>query len=184
MEKLELPQDCSGLRILDIGARDGYFSFLLEQRGAREVIAVDYMLPEKMGVSILHDIFDSKVQFDTDNIYSITPEKYGTFDIGLLYHLRNTLLALDRVREFCTNELYVESYIINEDLNKLKNLSSSPLLGFVKREKKQNSWGTLSDQLRRVSLMRFYPKDELNNNYTNWWDLTMFVPHFLSTKQL
>ena len=31
---LELPDDLSGLRVLDIGARDGFFSFECERRGA------------------------------------------------------------------------------------------------------------------------------------------------------
>ena len=34
LEALGLPDDCSGLRVLDIGCRDGFFSFAMEARGA------------------------------------------------------------------------------------------------------------------------------------------------------
>src|ERR1041384_7791790 len=48
---LRLPADCSGLRARDLGARDGYFSFELERRGA-EVMAVDYTPPEATGFRV------------------------------------------------------------------------------------------------------------------------------------
>src|SRR4051794_38823127 len=64
-EKLQLPEDCTGLRVLDIGARDGYFSFLLEQRGAAEVVAVDHAAQSETGFPILKEIFNSKVRWET-----------------------------------------------------------------------------------------------------------------------
>ena len=36
-----IPRDFSGLRVLDVGAFDGFYAFLAEARGAREVVAVD-----------------------------------------------------------------------------------------------------------------------------------------------
>ena len=37
----ELPEDMSGLRIIDVGASNGFFSFLFEQRGAKRVISTE-----------------------------------------------------------------------------------------------------------------------------------------------
>ena len=37
----EIPQDLSGKTVLDIGAADGYFSFLAEKRNAAKVVAID-----------------------------------------------------------------------------------------------------------------------------------------------
>ena len=34
LQMMQLPADCSGMRVLDIGTRDGFFSFELERRGA------------------------------------------------------------------------------------------------------------------------------------------------------
>ncbi len=36
-----IPEDFGGLRVLDVGAFDGFYAFLAEARGARQVIAVD-----------------------------------------------------------------------------------------------------------------------------------------------
>ena len=36
-----IPQDLTGKTVLDVGANDGFYSFLCEQRGAKKVLAVD-----------------------------------------------------------------------------------------------------------------------------------------------
>src|SRR3954466_11917283 len=41
LKKLRMPQDLSGMSVLDIGAWDGFFSFEAERRGAKRVLAVD-----------------------------------------------------------------------------------------------------------------------------------------------
>jgi tRNA (mo5U34)-methyltransferase len=148
LENLELPGDCRGLRALDLGTRDGFFAFELEKRGAEEVIAIDHISPEKTGFLILKEIFGSKVQYYQDNVYNLSKEKYGEFDLvlclGLLYHLRDPLLALNRVREVCRNELYVESFIIDDH--------------FINNK-----------ELLNIPIMQFYPTNELSGNFTNWW---------------
>ena len=40
-EKYALPKDMSGLRVLDIGAWDGYWTWEALKRGASEVVAID-----------------------------------------------------------------------------------------------------------------------------------------------
>lgn len=154
LARLELPEDCSGLRVLDLGARDGFFSFTLEQHGAKEVIALDHVPPEQTGFHVLQEIFDSKVKFFTENVYNLSPEKYGKFDIvlclGLLYHLRNPLLALDRIRAVCLDKLYVESHVIDYALRNLGEAAPR-------------------SELLRLPLMRFYPREELAGDGTNWW---------------
>ncbi len=51
LQMLQLPSDCTGMRVLDIGTRDGFFAFELERRGA-DVVAVDYMPAERTGFPI------------------------------------------------------------------------------------------------------------------------------------
>src|SRR6266496_1047254 len=70
---LELPKDCSGLRVLDIGARDGFFSFELEQRGA-EVLAIDYVPPDRTGFMVAKEILGSNVTYKVANVYDLDPE--------------------------------------------------------------------------------------------------------------
>ncbi len=100
LEAIGLPKDAAGLRVLDVGSRDGFFAFEMERRGAR-VVAVDHARPEATGFSIAAGILESRVTFQTANVYDLTPEMLGTFDLvlflGILYHLRNPMRALDRV---------------------------------------------------------------------------------------
>src|SRR6201996_4023048 len=109
LDTLRLPDDLSGLRVLDIGARDGFFSFECERRGAAEVVAIDYLPPEETGFPIAKKLVGSDVELRQANVYDLTPEEFGTFDLvlflGVLYHLRDPMLALDRIADVSTGRV-------------------------------------------------------------------------------
>jgi tRNA (mo5U34)-methyltransferase len=156
---LELPADCRGLRALDIGASDGFFSFELERRGAT-VLAIDHRPIDGHGFKIARDLLGSKVQYEVANVYDLNPERFGKFDIvlflGVLYHLRNPILALDRIESVCKDRLWVESHVMDG--------------GFV--DPKTHALGTLKSvapKLVSVPIMQFFPRAELNGDFTNWW---------------
>ena len=50
-----------------------------------------------------------------DNVYNLSPQRHGTFDLvlclGVLYHLRNPLLGLDRLWGVCDRDLILETQI-------------------------------------------------------------------------
>src|SRR5688572_28673404 len=75
LERLDLPADCGGLRALDIGARDGFFSFELERRGA-DVVAIDYMDPSVSGFDVARDLLGSRVECQVCNLYDLSPERH------------------------------------------------------------------------------------------------------------
>lgn len=92
--------DFTGKRVLDIGCRDGMFSFQAERQGAREVIGIDNDL-SRGAVEFLIPHFGSRVQMYEMNLYDLTPERFGTFDIiifpGVLYHLRYPVWGLKKI---------------------------------------------------------------------------------------
>lgn len=160
-DRIGLPLDCSGLRVLDIGCADGYFAFLAERRGAADVVAIDYRRRTSSGFDIAHRLLGSKVAFHDDNVYDLTPEKYGAFDVvlmfGLLYHLRNPLSALDTVRTMVRTggRLFAETHIIDDavllaDGTNAKMADVSPLL-------------------REAPMWQFYKGASLNGDITNKW---------------
>ena len=109
---LGLPADAHGLRVLDIGCRDGFFAFELERRGA-DVHGLDYADPEVTGFGIASRVLGSRVSYSVANVYDLDPDRFGTFDLvlflGVLYHLRNPMLALDRQDHNSVQPSIVES---------------------------------------------------------------------------
>jgi len=161
LDLIGMPEDLSGMRVLDIGARDGFFTFEAERRGAREVVALDNESPHNTGFSIAAELLDSKATYITENVYSLDPERYGRFDLvlflGVIYHLRHPLLALDRIHDVCSPEalLLLETHMIDEGL-----------------VDEGGNWGRLADfhpQLTSIPLAQYYPADMLGSDPTSQW---------------
>jgi SAM-dependent methyltransferase len=93
--------DLKDKRVLDIGCRDGLFSFAAEKMGAKEVIGIDNDL-SKPATEFLIPFFNSKIRLEQLNLYDLTPDRYGLFDVvvfpGVLYHLRYPFWGLGRVK--------------------------------------------------------------------------------------
>jgi len=155
---LGLPADCTGMRALDIGARDGYFSFELEKRGA-EVTAVDYMPSTTTGFSIAAHLLGSKARYLQENIYNLSRKTLGEFDIvlflGLLYHLPDPLGALRIVRTLCRGLMFLETLVIDG-------------LVFLPDGRKA-ALQELHPALSELPLMQFFPGSSRNNDKTNFW---------------
>lgn len=158
LRALDLPSDLSGLRVLDIGTRDGFFAFECESRGA-EVTAIDYMEPEETGFPVAKELLGSSVEFSQQNVYGLDEETYGTFDLvlflGVLYHLRDPMLALDRIWDVCRGRLIVETQVIDEALL----TSTGEFRGL----------GEIDPELELAPLMQFYPGAALNDDPTCVW---------------
>ncbi|CAN5140954.1 hypothetical protein BH20ACT16_BH20ACT16_00650 [soil metagenome] len=160
LARLGLPDRCDGLRVLDIGVRDGFFSFELERRGA-EVVAIDYMDPADTGFAVARELLESKVDYVVDNVYDVTPQQYGTFDIvlflGVMYHLRDPLLALDRLWDVCNDGAIIalETQILDSALL----LQDGTFTALKKIDKR----------LDDLCLMQFHPGDSLHGDHTNYW---------------
>jgi tRNA (mo5U34)-methyltransferase len=98
-----LPEDLSGTRALDIGCNAGFYSFQLAARGA-EVLALDldehYLHQARWAAQHLDP--ERRVEFCQGSVYDLV-DVDGTFEVvlfmGVLYHLRYPLLALDVVAE-------------------------------------------------------------------------------------
>jgi tRNA (mo5U34)-methyltransferase len=114
-ELIQLPADLTGKSVLDIGAYDGYFSFEAERRGAAYVLAYDHLPPDQSGFNVAREVLQSKVEHRVGSVYDLDPVVVGEFDIvlflGVIYHLRSPLLALQRIYGVCRQVMYLESQI-------------------------------------------------------------------------
>jgi len=113
-----LPEDMTGLRVLDIGCADGFFSFEAERRGAAQVIAIDSSPHSVRRFNICRAALDSRATAFLVNVYDLSPRQLGTFDVvmcfGVLYHLRNPLLALERIFSISSGRLFLQTASFEE----------------------------------------------------------------------
>jgi len=161
LTQINLPEDLSGLRILDLGARDGYFSFECERRGAKEVVALDYVPSDQTGFEICKKILNSKVNYVNNNVYSIDKGSIGDFDLvlclGLIYHLRHPVLAIDRIYDVLkvNGTLILETHIIDG--------------GLVDQNEEWISLASIDSRLSEMQMAQFYAGGKLNGDVSNFW---------------
>jgi len=95
-----LPADLHGASVLDVGCNAGFYAFEMKRRGAGRVVAIDtdprYLAQARLAAEVLgHDI-----ELRELDVYRVA-ELGERFDLvifmGVLYHLRHPLLALDRL---------------------------------------------------------------------------------------
>ena len=115
-----LPEDLSGLRILDIGCAEGYFSFEAEKRGAREVIAIDSSPDSVRRFNIVKSARQSSATAYLCSVYDLDRKKFGTFDLvlfyGVFYHLKHPQLAIEKIADVCTGQLLFQTHIYEEPI--------------------------------------------------------------------
>lgn len=133
-ELVPWPPSLRGGRCLDVGAFDGFWSFEMERRGAAEVIAIDVDEPERLdfamdfksagpehireigaqrgpGFAEIKAALGSSAVRLNRSVYDLDPAEDGSFDVALcgaiLLHLRDPVLALERIRGVCDGVLIV-----------------------------------------------------------------------------
>jgi len=118
LQRLRLPEDLSGQTVLDVACWDGFYSFAAEQRGAKRVLATDsfiWQAGHKDGFLLAHRALESKVDSAEIDVLDLSPERVGMFDIvlflGLLYHMKHPILALERAASVTKRLLIVETVI-------------------------------------------------------------------------
>ncbi len=170
----------AGRSVLDIGAWDGKWSFWAEQHGASRVVSLDHYawridwekrlaywmeceregrfpdhdrdeidfwhadgVPGRRGFDLAHGVLESKTEPVVADFMTVDPGQLGKFDVvfyfGVLYHMREPLVALQRLRRVTRHVAAIETEAI-----------------VVPRHESR-------------CLMMFYPGNELNHDYGNWY---------------
>ncbi len=115
-----LPKDLSGKSVLDIGAWDGFFSFESERRGASRVLATDSLMwrleSRNAGFLTARAALGSSVEDREIDVLELSPGHVGgTFDVvlflGVLYHMRDPMLALERAFSVTGERLILETHL-------------------------------------------------------------------------
>lgn len=168
-----------GRSVLDVGAWDGYYSFLAERSGASRVVALDHYawgvdleardhywnrcridgtvpdherdttefwrddLPGRRGFELAHETLGSRVEPVVGDLMTVDLDSLGTFDVvlylGVLYHIKEPVTALERLRRVTSGVAVIETE------------------------------GVWLRGLEEDEYMAFYPGDELNADFGNWY---------------
>ena len=97
-----IDRDLSGLDILDIGAWDGYYTFLAESRRARRIVAIDACQEPTTptGFKIAKELLGSKAEYrllDVRELDKLEGEFDRIFFFGVYYHLEDPFAALQQI---------------------------------------------------------------------------------------
>jgi tRNA (mo5U34)-methyltransferase len=178
IRKDQLP-DFANRSVLDIGAWDGYYSFLAERNGASHVVALDHYawgldfgareqywnecrqngtlpnhardttdfwrpeLPGRRGFEFAHAALLSTVEPVVADFATVDIDPLGSFDVvlylGVLYHMKEPLTCLERVRAVTREVAVIETVAIH--------VPAAP----------------------RHSLLGFHSGSDLNRDFGNWY---------------
>jgi tRNA (mo5U34)-methyltransferase len=105
-----LPTDLTGKRVLDIGCNAGFYSLEMKRRGAERVLGIDTDERYLRQARFAAEISELKIEFRRMAVWDVAALK-ERFDVvifmGVLYHLRHPLLALDLIHEHVAEDLLV-----------------------------------------------------------------------------
>jgi tRNA (mo5U34)-methyltransferase len=178
IRKDQLP-DFARRSVLDIGAWDGYYSFLAERNGASRVVALDHYawgldfgareqywnecrangmlpdhardttdfwrpeLPGRRGFDFAHRTLASHVEPVVADFATTDLDAVGAFDVvlylGVLYHMKEPLTCLERVRAVTREVAVIETVAIH--------VPGAP----------------------HHSLLKFHSGGDLNRDFGNWY---------------
>jgi SAM-dependent methyltransferase len=149
LDKMGLPDRLDGESVLDIGTTNGGFAFELERRGAGRVLAVDVLDGDHFGFNAIKAVLGSRAEHLQASIYELPGIVAEQFDLvlflGVLYHLRHPLLALDNVRALTRRLAFIESAVCDAEAPALADTAAA----------------------------RFYRRDELGADPSNWFAPTV-----------
>lgn len=151
-----IPKDLDGKTILDIGCNSGFFSFEMKKRKAARVVGTDIMPHCLAQARFLSHWFDLPIELRQVDAYNV--DTLGEFDfiifIGVLYHLKHPLYALEKVSAICKDTVYLHSLLHGEG-----NYETLDNYKFEDRKSFDDP------QFPRM----YFIEKSFNNDQSNWW---------------
>jgi tRNA (mo5U34)-methyltransferase len=105
-----LPRDLSGKTVLDIGCNAGFYSLEMKRRGAERVVGIDTDEHYLAQARFATEVAGAEIEFRLMPVWEIATlgERFDVvLFMGVLYHLRHPLLALDLIHDHAARDLLV-----------------------------------------------------------------------------
>jgi tRNA (mo5U34)-methyltransferase len=105
-----IASNLKGKTVLDIGCNAGFYSIEMKQRGADRVLGIDFDERYLEQARFAAEVKGHDIEFRLLSVYDLATLR-ETFDIvlfmGVLYHLRHPLLALDLIHDHVARDLLI-----------------------------------------------------------------------------
>ena len=105
-----IPADLRGKSVLDIGCNAGFYSIEMKRRGADRVLGIDFDERYLAQAQFAADTLGLDIEFRKLSVYDVhmLGEQFDVvLFLGVFYHLRHPLLALDLIHEHVARDLFV-----------------------------------------------------------------------------
>lgn len=154
-----IPLSLSGKTVLDIGCNAGFYSIEMKRRGADKVIGIDsderYLAQARYAASVLN----MNIEFMNMSVYDVASlgEKFDiVLFLGVMYHLRHPLLALDLLYENVVRDILIFQSM-QRGSDKIASVSND-----------YDFWQTEIFSNQDFPQMYFI-EHRYSNDPTNWW---------------
>jgi tRNA (mo5U34)-methyltransferase len=105
-----IPDDLRGKTVLDIGCNGGFYSIEMKRRGAARVVGIDSDEDYLAQARFAAEVTGHEIEFRRLSVYDLGAlgERFDiVLFMGVLYHLRHPLLALDLIHEHVARDMLV-----------------------------------------------------------------------------
>lgn len=154
-----VPKDLTGKSVLDVGCNAGFYSIQMKRRGAARVVAIDTDEQYLEQARFAAKISEAEIEFRKLSVYRVGDLR-ERFDLvlfmGVLYHLRHPLLALELLHEHVVADLLVAQSLLRGARDKMEVPRDFPF------------WETEifgRDEFPRM----YFVEQRFANDPTNWW---------------
>ena len=154
-----VPQDLSDKSVLDIGCNAGFYCQEMKRRGAARVLGIDDNEHYLEQARFAAEVNQFEIEFRKMSVYELA--KLGeTFDVvlflGVLYHLRYPLLALDLIRQTVVREMLVVQSL----------LRGSETVAHLQQD---YPFGETDAFLQEGFPVMHFIENKFSGDETNWW---------------
>lgn len=114
-----LPEDLSGKSVIDVGCNAGFYAIEAKRRGASRVLGVDAQRHLINQALFVRRVLGLDIEYRRMSVYDLSRRSVGQFDVtlalGLIYHCKHLILALEKLFEITKDILIIETAMLPEE---------------------------------------------------------------------
>ena len=155
-------------KVLDVGCNDGFFSFECRRLGASHVVGIEADSLAYKHATLVNDLLGpGGISFKHMTVYDMdsSPGSFHvTLFLGVLYHLKNPMLVMDKLASITTEMMIVDSAIRNSAIdmeNRRAGKRGAPVMEFIEQR--------YSPHMTDRAMLDEFPYEPVYEGALNWW---------------